>query len=93
MEKIALAIVKDGYRVVELKGFTDNVFTPTFNATLVQARAEVVEEQLSYDLAALGAKDVSITVETGATIELVDANATAPARAKNRRVDVTVKAH
>ncbi len=86
--------VKSGhYLRVELAGYTDNVFTPAFDALLVYQRAQAVATQLRADLAALKAGGVTIVIVPGVTVELVSANSTAAGRAANRKVIATLKAH
>jgi outer membrane protein OmpA-like peptidoglycan-associated protein len=92
IEKMATTIQKSHYKTVSLTGYTDNVFTAAFNATLNQNRAEAVATQLSLDLSTLKVSGVAITVVPGVSIILVSTNATAKGRAENRRVMATLKA-
>jgi outer membrane protein OmpA-like peptidoglycan-associated protein len=88
---LAALIKRLGYHQVQLAGFTDNVFTPAFNALVIQLRAAAVQRQLLADLAALKVTGVSVTIVPGATITLVSANSTPQSRALNRRVVATLK--
>ncbi|MFI5036744.1 MAG: hypothetical protein ACHQFZ_11150, partial [Acidimicrobiales bacterium] len=92
VEQLAREVKHGGYRSVELRAFTDNVFTAAFNAVLNQSRAQAVATQLGLDLAALKDTGVKITIVTGLSVVLVSANATARGRAANRRVVATLKA-
>jgi outer membrane protein OmpA-like peptidoglycan-associated protein len=94
IEDMAVIVKNGGYKVIRLAGYTDNVFTPSFNATLTQNRAQAVATQLTADLNALGVNvsGVTILVVTGTTIELVDSNTTAKGRSLNRRVVATLSA-
>ncbi len=89
---MARTIQKNHYKTVNLTGYTDNVFTAAFNATLNQNRAEAVSTQLSADLQKLKISGVAITVVPGYSVVFVSTNATAKGRAMNRRVVATLKA-
>ena len=92
IERLALAVRRGHYHVIALAGYTDNVFTPAFNAMLIQSRAQAVAAQLSRDLAALKVTGVTITISLGLSIQLVDSNTTARGRGHNRRVVATLRA-
>ena len=92
IKNLASEVKRGNYHSVTLQAFTDNVFTPAFNALLNQNRAGAVSVQLSQDLKAIGDKGVSITIVTGFSVVLVSQNATAKGRAANRRVVATLKA-
>jgi len=87
-----LEIKKMGYKSVTLAGYTDNVFTPTFDALLVQNRAYAVELMLNIDLKKLKVKGVNVSVVPGLTVQLVNLNTTVSSRALNRRVVATLRA-
>ena len=80
------------YRSVQLAGYTDNVFTPSFDLMLIKDRANSVMNRLNIDLKALKVTAVKVTIVQGLTIQLVDANTTAKSRALNRRVVATLRA-
>jgi outer membrane protein OmpA-like peptidoglycan-associated protein len=92
IQQMALTIQKSHYRTVTLTGYTDNVFTPAFNVTLNQNRAEAVSTRLSEDLQTLKVSGVTIAIVPGYGIVLAATNATAKGRAQNRRVVATLKA-
>ena len=92
IKNLASKVKHGGYRSVALQAFTDNVFTPAFNALLNQNRADAVSLQLGRDLKAIGDNGVSISIVTGFSVILVSQNATAKGRAANRRVVATLKA-
>jgi outer membrane protein OmpA-like peptidoglycan-associated protein len=92
IQQMASTIQKDHYKTITLTGYTDNVFTPTFNVTLNQNRAQAVLTRLTLDLQTLKVSGVSITIVPGNGIVLVGNNATAKGRAQNRRVVATLKA-
>jgi outer membrane protein OmpA-like peptidoglycan-associated protein len=81
------------YTSVDLTGYTDNVFTPAFNATLDFNRAQAVATQLGSDLATLKYTSVKINVVPGYSVVLVSTNSTAQGRAANRRVVASLKAN
>ena len=87
---MAEAIKSAGYKTVSLTGYTDNVFTPAFNALLELNRAKAVSLQLSVDLTGLHVHGVVITVVPAPSIVLVATNTTAKGRAANRRVVATL---
>jgi outer membrane protein OmpA-like peptidoglycan-associated protein len=89
---MALTIQKSHYKTITLAAYTDNVFTPAFNVTLNQNRAEAVLARLSQDLKTLKVSKVTITIVPGSSVVLVANNATAKGRAQNRRVVATLKA-
>jgi outer membrane protein OmpA-like peptidoglycan-associated protein len=89
--KIAKAIKTAGYKTVSLTGYTDNVFTPAFNALLELNRARTVSLQLSVDLTRLHVSGVVVSVVPAPSIVLVATNATARGRAANRRVVATLR--
>ena len=93
IQQMAVAIKGNHYSSVDLTGYTDNVFTPAFNATLDLNRAQAVATQLSSDLAALKDSSVKISVVPGYSVVLVSTNATAQGRAANRRVVASLKAN
>lgn len=80
------------YKLVQLTGFTDNVFTAAFNVTLNQNRAQKVSTRLQADLKALKFKGVTVVIVTGFQVVLVGTNTTAKGRAVNRRVVATLRA-
>ena len=88
---MAKTVKKNHYNTVGLTGYTDNVFTAAFNATLNQNRAQAVSTQLTLDLQALKDSGVAITIVPGYSVVLVATNATAKGRAQNRRVVATLK--
>jgi outer membrane protein OmpA-like peptidoglycan-associated protein len=92
--EIAARVKTKHYHVVDLTGYTDNVFTPAFNQTLNQNRAVAVESQLTADLVALHVVGVTVSIVTtpSAFVYVPIANVTAPDRAHNRRVVATLKA-
>jgi len=91
---IAAVVVSKKYHVVDLTGYTDNVFTQAFNLTLDQNRAAAVQTQLETDLAALHATGVVVNVVTTPTSYVFQPgpNVTAQGRAFNRRVVATLRA-
>jgi outer membrane protein OmpA-like peptidoglycan-associated protein len=92
IQRMALTIQKSHYMTITLAGYTDNVFTPAFNVTLNQNRAQAVLTRLSQDLKTLKDSKVSITIVLGSSVVLAANNATAKGRAQNRRVVATLKA-
>ena len=88
--KVARAVRAARIRTVSLTGYTDNVFTPAFNALVELNRAKAVALQLGVDLNKLHVHGVTITVVPAPTIVLVATNATAKGRAANRRVVATL---
>jgi outer membrane protein OmpA-like peptidoglycan-associated protein len=88
--KLAREVKSGPYRLVELAGFTDNVFSPTFNLVLNQNRARVVSFQLIAYFKTLKVKGVIIRIMTGTTINLISTNSTAKGRAANRKVVATL---
>jgi outer membrane protein OmpA-like peptidoglycan-associated protein len=92
IEQMARTIKQNHYKIVNLTGYTDNVFTAAFNATLNQNRAEAVSTRLTLDLQTLKVSSVAITVVPGYSVVLVSTNATAKGRALNRRVVASLKA-
>jgi outer membrane protein OmpA-like peptidoglycan-associated protein len=84
--KLAREVKSGHYRLVQLSGYTDNVFSPAFNLVLNQNRARVVSFQLIAYFKTLKVKGVIIKIMTGTTINLVSTNATAKGRAANRKV-------
>ena len=89
---LALLIKRDKYRTVDLTGYTDNVFTPAFNAVLNQMRAAAVETRLGAELRRLHVSFVHISIVTGVSIELIASNTTAKGRSLNRRVVAALRA-
>jgi outer membrane protein OmpA-like peptidoglycan-associated protein len=89
---MAASIKKEHFTTVDLTGYTDNVFTPTFNTTLNLNRAKAVANRLTLDLTALGDLGVAINIVPGYSVVVVSTNATAAGRAKNRRVVAVLKA-
>lgn len=89
--KVARAVRAARIRTVSLTGYTDNVFTPAFNALVELNRAKAVALQLGVDLNKLHVHGVTITVVPAPTIVLVATNATAKGRAANRRVVATLR--
>jgi outer membrane protein OmpA-like peptidoglycan-associated protein len=88
-------VIRSGqYKAVDLTGYTDNVFTPAFNVTLNQDRANAVALQLTSDLSTLHYPGVAITIVTTPAFAAfhADSNTTAAGRAYNRRVVATLKA-
>ena len=90
---IAAQVKVKKYHVVDITGYTDNVFTPAFNQTLNQNRAVAVVAQLTADLAAMHVTGVTVTIVTTPTSYVFqpDSNVTAQGRAFNRRVVATLK--
>ena len=88
--KLAREVKRGHYRLVELAGFTDNVFSPDFNLVLNQNRARVVAIQLIAYLKSLKVQGVIIKILTGTTINLISTNSTAKGRAANRRVEANL---
>ncbi len=88
-----MAVKSNHYKAVDLAAYTDNVFTPAFNATLNVNRAQTVATQLSIDLVTLKDTGVTITIVAGNSVVLVSNNATAKGRATNRRVVASLKAN
>lgn len=91
IEHLADLIKARGYHVVKLTGYTDNVFTPAFNAQLNANRASAVSVQLRADLSKSKTSRVTISVVPATTAVLAASNATASGRAKNRRVVATLE--
>ena len=71
---------------VFITGYTDNVGTPDFNATLSQQRAEAVRDAL----VSLGADSNKFEVRGAGEAKPVADNSTEEGRAQNRRVEVEV---
>ncbi len=90
---IAEVIRRDGYRHVTITGYTDNVFTPAFNALLDEMRARSVGDLLRSELQALGVRGVGLAETSSRTGGSVASNTTAAGRALNRRVVVVVTVH
>jgi outer membrane protein OmpA-like peptidoglycan-associated protein len=90
---MAVTVKSNHYTSVNLTGYTDNVFTPAFNATLDLNRAQAVATQLEIDLATMKDTSVKINVVPGYSVVLVSTNATAKGRAANRRVVASLKAN
>jgi outer membrane protein OmpA-like peptidoglycan-associated protein len=93
IQHLAATVKSMHYTSVDLAGYTDNVFTPAFNATLDFNRAQAVAIQLGSDLATLKYTSVKINVVPGYSVVLVSTNATAQGRAANRRVVASLKAN
>jgi outer membrane protein OmpA-like peptidoglycan-associated protein len=92
IQRLAVTVKSDHYTTINLAGYTDNVFTPAFNATLDFNRAQAVANQLASDLATLKDTNVKIDVVPGYSVVLASTNATAKGRAANRRVVASLKA-
>jgi len=90
---IAARVKSMKYHVIDVTGYTDNVFTPAFNQTLNQSRASAVVAQLTSDLAALHVTGVTVDIVTNPTSYVFQTgpNVTAQNRAINRRVVATLK--
>lgn len=90
--RLALTIRHEHFTKVTLTGYTDNVFTPAMDAQIILERSLAVSHRLSYDLARLKVRGVTIVINPGATIQLVTLNTTPSNRALNRRVVAVLSA-
>lgn len=92
VQRLALKVKNGHYKLVELRAYTDNVFTAAFNTLLNQNRAQAVSQLLAKDLKAIKDSGVTVTILTGVSVVLVSSNTTVKGRAANRRVVAALKA-
>lgn len=91
LEKLVRDLSVSTTTSVEINGHTDNVGNPASNMALSEARAFAVQQWLNHKAGRLFPEG-RVSVRAHGSTEPIQSNSTAQGRARNRRVEIKVKA-
>lgn len=90
VHKLAVYVKAHGIVSVSLTGYTDPLDTVKYNMALGERRSSSVAMQLKADLVALGVSNVRLSTSSKGETNLVEVGLSTGARAKDRRVIITI---